>query len=60
MKIVIALISLATLPAPALAWNEHAHLVVARPAWQQLTDDQRAKVVVILKKHPHYTEYLSA
>jgi hypothetical protein len=50
---------LATLPTPAPAWNEHGHMVVARLAWNQLTADQRAKVIAILKNHPHCTEYLS-
>src|SRR5262249_14821393 len=45
---------------PALAWNEKGHLVIARLAWRQLTEDQRARVVAVLKKHPHYEEYLAA
>jgi hypothetical protein len=60
MKKLVAVLALALLPAPALAWNEHGHMVVARLAWGQLNADQRAKVVAILKNHPHFTEYLSA
>jgi hypothetical protein len=44
----------------ALAWNETGHLVTARLAWRQLTEEQRARVVAVLKKHPHYEEYLIA
>jgi hypothetical protein len=57
---ILVMAMLTTLPAPALAWNEHGHMVVARLAWRQLTEDQRAKVSAILKKHPHYDEYLAA
>jgi hypothetical protein len=60
MKKLLALVALVLLPATALAWNEHGHMVVARLAWRQCTEDQRAKVIAILKKHPHYAEYLSA
>ena len=35
-------------------------MVIARLAWQQLTEGQRAKVSALLKKHPHYEEYLIA
>jgi hypothetical protein len=60
MKKLLTVLALALLPTPVLAWNEHGHMVVARLAWNQLPADQRAKVVAILKKHPHYTEYLAA
>lgn len=45
---------------PALAWNDKGHMVVARLAWNKLTEAQRASVVAILKKHPHYEEFLIA
>src|SRR5271169_467286 len=60
MKKLVAVLALALLPAPVLAWNEHGHMVVARLAWNQLSADQRAKVVAILKNHPHYADYLAA
>jgi hypothetical protein len=60
MQKLVAILAFALLPAPAFAWNEHGHMVVARFAWRQLNDDQRAKVIAILQKHPHYTEYFSA
>lgn len=54
-----ALALVATLPA-ARAWNDKGHMVVARIAWQELTPAERAKVVEILKAHPHYDEFLKA
>jgi hypothetical protein len=51
---------LVILPTPAFAWNEKGHMVTARLAWRQLTEAQRAQVVAVLKKHPHYQEYLAA
>jgi hypothetical protein len=58
----IFLIGLAILlmPWPAQAWNDKGHMVVARLAWKELTPDQRAKVLAILQKHPHYEEFLKA
>jgi hypothetical protein len=35
-------------------------MVTARLAWFKLSGEQRAKVVAILKKHPHYDEFLAA
>jgi len=45
---------------PAWAWNDKGHMVVGRLAWNQLTEQQRAKVVAVLRKHPHYEEFLAA
>jgi S1/P1 Nuclease len=60
MRKVLTLVTLLAVAAPAPAWNARGHMVVARLAWRQLTDDQRAKVVAVLKRHPHYAEYLAA
>jgi S1/P1 Nuclease len=60
MRKFLALALLIILATPAFAWNEKGHMVVARLAWRQLTDKQRDQVLGILKKHPHYDEYLAA
>jgi hypothetical protein len=60
MKKLLALAVALAVSAPAPAWNEKGHLVTARLAWRQLTDAQRAQVSAVLKKHPHYEEYLIA
>jgi hypothetical protein len=60
MKKLLAVVTVLALAGPAYTWNEHGHMVVARLGWNQLNDDQRSKVVAILKKHPHYDEYLAA
>jgi hypothetical protein len=60
MKRTLTVICLLAASTPALAWNGTGHMVVARLAWRQLTEDQRNKVIAILKKHPHWTEYLAA
>lgn len=43
---------------PAAAWNEKGHMVVARLAWNELTAQERAKVIKILESHEHYGELL--
>jgi hypothetical protein len=60
MKKLFALALVFALAGPASAWNETGHLVIARLAWRQLDDGQRARIVAVLKKHPHYDEYLAA
>jgi len=44
----------------ASAWNDKGHMVVARLAWKELTAEERAKVIDLLKSHPHYQEFLTA
>ena len=60
MKKLLACLFLVLCSTPAFAWNDKGHMVTARLAWRQLTDAQRARVVAILKKHPHYEEFLAA
>lgn len=58
-KILIAVVVLLSFTGSAFAWNEKGHLVIYRLAWLQMTDEQRAAVTAILKKHPHYEAYLT-
>jgi hypothetical protein len=60
MRKIVALGLLFVLSAPALAWNDKGHMVTARLAWKKLSNEERSKVLDILKKHPHYEEFLSA
>jgi hypothetical protein len=60
MKKVLAIVVLLTVSAPAYCWNNTGHMVAARLAWLKVDPAQRAKVIDILKKHPHYEEFLSA
>jgi hypothetical protein len=60
VKKLLALVFIFVVSTPALGWNEKGHLVTARLAWRQLTEGQRVRVSAVLKKHPHYEEYLSA
>ena len=60
MKKLIACVVLCAAPGPGLAWNGTGHMVTARLAWRQLTEEQRGKVLAVLKKHPHYGAYLAA
>ncbi len=60
MKKLLALTLLFAVSTPAFAWFDKGHMVVARLAWKKLPDRQRAQVVALLKKHPHYEEFLLA
>src|SRR6476646_10793442 len=42
------------LAAPAYAWNNVGHKVVAEIAWRQLTPEQRQTIVDTLRHHPRF------
>jgi S1/P1 Nuclease len=44
--------------APALAWNDTGHMIVALIAYRRLSDSQKKQVAEILKAHPHYKLFL--
>ena len=43
---------------PLDAWNDAGHLVIARLAWERLSEPQREKVVNVLSEHPHKHQIL--
>ncbi len=43
----------------AYAWNAKGHMVIARLAWLKLSSEERDAAFEILKKHPHFNEYLA-
>ena len=60
MKKLLALALLFAASTPAFAWFDKGHMVVAHLAWKRLQDRQRVQVIALLKKHPHYEEFLLA
>ncbi|WP_020470173.1 S1/P1 nuclease [Zavarzinella formosa] len=56
----LTFLTILLLAAPAAAWNDKGHMVVARLAWKELKPEERAKVIEMLKSHPHYQEFLTA
>jgi hypothetical protein len=59
MKNALSLVVVFALSTPVYSWNNTGHMVAARLAWQKLNQDQKDKAVQILKRHPHYDEFLS-
>ena len=51
---------LIALCAPAQAWNDAGHMVVARIAWLRLTESQREAVFARMKAHPHFETSLTS
>jgi hypothetical protein len=41
------------------AWHRAGHMTIARIAYQELDDGQKAQIAKILKAHPHYARYLA-
>jgi hypothetical protein len=59
LRVTPALIAIFVMfPTRAAAWHQAGHYTVARIAWQQLSDKQKAQITTILKSHPHYRVYL--
>jgi len=59
MKRVLWLVVFLAAPSQGYCWNNTGHMITARLAWLNLEEGQRAAVIRILKKHPHYDEFLS-
>ena len=45
-------------PGRAPAWHEAGHMTIARIAYLNLDDGQKAQIARILKAHPHLTGIL--
>jgi len=45
---------------PALGWSDAGHKIVASIAFSRLTEDQRAKVIAILREHPRFEQDFAA
>ena len=60
MKTLISFVVMGTLVGAAHCWSDKGHMVVAQIAWKKLSDAERGRASQMLKKHPHYDEYLSA
>ena len=60
VKYLVPLLLMFVVTVPAWAWNDKGHMVVARLTWRNLSETERAKAIEILRRHPHYGEYLSA
>jgi S1/P1 Nuclease len=43
----------------AQAWNEVGHMVVAKLAWDRLDGVAKKEATRLLKRHPHYAEFLA-
>src|SRR4051812_20988739 len=51
---IAALLVVAAIATVAQAWSEAGHKIIASIAFRQLTPDEQAKIVAILKMHPRY------
>jgi S1/P1 Nuclease len=60
MRLIVFLVVLACLQSPALAWLDNGHMAISLSAWHKLTELQRRQSSEILKRHPHYDEFLKA
>jgi hypothetical protein len=59
-RYLVALSVVLGIASAAGAWNNKGHMVVARIAWNDLKPEERAKVIGILKAHPHFEEFLKS
>src|SRR4051794_12761888 len=57
-RLLLATVLSASLCPPAHAWHNEGHMAVARIAWEQLSDGDRARAVQILQALPHKDAFL--
>jgi hypothetical protein len=55
-KLFVAALLIAATCSQVLAWSEAGHKIIGSIAFRQLTPDQQAKIVAILKNHPRWDE----
>lgn len=56
-KWLLAVAAATVAAAPALAWNDRGHMVVAAKAWQHLTPQTRSAVGRLLRHNPRYASW---
>ncbi len=56
----VGLFSLLSFCRESRAWNDRGHWIIARIAFDQLTDAEKLKIHALLQQHPHYERYLNA
>lgn len=54
-----SVVILLCIPSSAFAWNATGHSVIALLAYRQLSEQEQAKIQIILKAHPHYDSFLT-
>jgi hypothetical protein len=59
MRVTLLAVAVLVLPRSAAAWHNEGHMAIARIAWQQLDDGQRAQAFRILQNHPHKDTFLA-
>jgi hypothetical protein len=55
-RLLVAVLLIAATCSQVLAWSEAGHKIIGSIAFRQLTPDQQAKIVAILKNHPRWDE----
>jgi hypothetical protein len=45
---------------PAWAWHNAGHMTIARIAYLEMSEKQKAQIARVLKAHPHYSRFLAA
>ncbi len=56
---VAACVLAALTPPPCFAWNNIGHMAVAKAAYDQLSDGEKLRFSGMLRRHPHYEDYLA-
>ncbi|QDU25248.1 S1/P1 Nuclease [Anatilimnocola aggregata] len=59
-KAITALLIVLLLVGPTYAWNDLGHKIVAAVAWRQLNNNERDRVIALLKNHPRFAEDFKA
>jgi hypothetical protein len=60
IAIVVAGLVVLLLPRVAPAWNSVGHMAISKLAYDRLEESEKLKVYQLLKKHPHFEQFLAA
>jgi len=55
-RLALCILLCLTAASPALAWNWTGHRIIASIAFRQLTAEEQARIVALLKRHPRFME----
>ena len=58
--LVVVMAALVCQPSSASAWNAIGHMAVAKLAYDQMDEGDQLRLFKLLKKHPHYKQFLAA
>lgn len=58
-QFVVPACAVGLIAAPAAAWNNRGHMIVAAKAWRHLTPETKSAIKVLLRQNPRYSSWVA-